>query len=540
VAQHGQFVGSFHHTEGAAEEDLMRFRYDVGARETTPGGVDVNLRMSLQFQNRPGETDSDLLRSRFFGDLRRSALRLHGQLVPWQSSAAGASPPREHNVQVGADFTPARAPRVSLNFSRRDRDRGDGRAQSDDRRAAVSYALGGLGAEVAFRRIDSRPSGEDPVATRTNEWRGELRGGASRGGLSLQGAYDALLSDFRQRERRREFASHGVNLGAAWNPAVRFTLNGSALGRWGRTDDNAMPDRTLDERYVTGSAQYRPVNGVDLTLLSESRRRREASGDLSADYMQLQGNLRRPIRGAFALQTGFARTMTIASSPGEVPSTSAYAFVDGRLRRGLDARAEVRGARQKGAPSGGTQWHRLVQVRTRPRPATRIDVTWSIETLPIATIERRASDPADTSGAQVDTLSVIPGVTQEDRQWEVTGGYDVRRSLSLVASHRLLDGEGRIDRSERLTSMTASWRASRRMTIAWNASWRRSRSRFEAAAEGGGASPRVDAETTEIVRGIDLSSRLPGKFRVVASWRSASVSEREGSVTYSATLDKSF
>jgi hypothetical protein len=92
--------------------------------------------------------------------------------------------------------------------------------------------------------------------------------------------------------------------------------------------------------------------------------------------------------------------------------------------------------------------------------------------------------------------------------------------------------------------MTASWRVSRRTTLAWNASWRRSRSRLESAAAPGaetlGAETPITSRTTERVRGIDITGRLPGEFRVVASWRSASVSGREGSITYSATLDKSF
>ena len=523
----------------------MRFRYDVGTQETAPAGVDMNLRMSLQFQRRPGESDSDLLRSRFYGDLRRAALRLHGQFVPWQPTAAGASPPRDHDVQLGADFAPPRAPRLGLNYSRLDRDRADGRAQSDDRRADVSYALGGLGAEIAFRRLEAQPAGRDPIASKTKEWHGGLHGAGSLGSLSGQGAYDALISDFRQRERHREFTSHGVNLGASWNPIARFTLSASALGRWGRTDDNALPsDRSIDERYVSGDAQVRPLSGLDLSLLSESRRRKESGSDASADYLQFQGNLRRPIREGFFLQTGFARTVTLESSQGEVPNSSAYAFVEGRMRKGIDGRAELRGS-SSSDESAGTQWHRLVQLRTRPRSTTRLDVTWSKDTLPIAIIERRVAGPADSSGTQVDTLTVIPGVAQQDHQWEITGGYDPRPGATVVASLRLLDGAGRIDRSERLTTVTATWRAARRTTLSWNWSWRRARSAFEttvATIEVGldTVTTRVETETTEIVRGIDVTGRLPGEFRVIGSWRSASGSGREGSVTYSVTLDRNF
>jgi hypothetical protein len=545
AAQHGQFVGSFHRTEGVGEGDLLRFRYDIGTREAAPAGVDLDLRMSLQFQQRPGESNSDLLRSRFFADLRRSALRLHTQFVPWQATSAGASPPRERDVQVGADFTPPRAPRLTLNYSTLARDRADGRAESEDRRAEVSYALGSLSADVSFRRLDARPGGRDPVSTRTDEWQGELRGAASAGPLSGQAAYDALVTDFRQRERRREFTSHGIDLDGAWNPTRRFTLSASALGRWGRTDDNTLPSaRSIDERYVSGSAQTRPLTGLDLTLLAESRSRRADSGhEDAADYLQAQGNFRRAIRQGFAFQTGFARTFPFESGPGEVPHSSAYAFVDGRLRKGVEGRAEVRGSRPDEA-SAGTQWHRLVQFRTRPLSTTRLDVTWSKDTQPIATTERRAAGPADST-AQIDTLTVIEGISQEDRLWEITGGYDPRPSATLVASVRWLDGEGRIDRSERVTTLTATWRAARRTTLTWNWSARRARSTFEAVAVPGAdgedtIATRVESETSETVHGVDITGRLPGDYRVTGSWHRTSWSGREKSVTYGVTIDRSF
>ena len=52
-----------------------------------------------------------------------------------------------------------------------------------------------------------------------------------------------------------------------------------------------------------------------------------------------------PMARDFYFQTGYLGVLDLASQRGSLPSNSAYVLVDGRLRRGVDGRAEVRAAR---------------------------------------------------------------------------------------------------------------------------------------------------------------------------------------------------
>ena len=69
----GRYIGSVYRTEGVGDGEIMRHLYDVMGRRDLPSDLDLRLRMSLDYHSRPGTADSDLLRSRFQGDLRRGS-----------------------------------------------------------------------------------------------------------------------------------------------------------------------------------------------------------------------------------------------------------------------------------------------------------------------------------------------------------------------------------------------------------------------------------------------------------------------------------
>jgi hypothetical protein len=543
--QNGQFTGSYHHTTGEGEGDAMRLRYDVGAREAVPGGIDMNLRMSLQYQRRPGEADTDLLRGRFFGDLRRDVFRLHGQFTPWQATAPGPRPARERNVQVGLDIAPRSAPRLALNVTRLDRDLANGRSASEDRRADLSWGGEAVGGQMGFRSLDTEPAPGLAASSRTREWRGGLSGSKGRGAFTTRASLDLLYSEFDSRERARILRSQGVQWSGAWAPGRRFSLNTSATGRWGLTTDNAFAKpNEVNERYFSTAATARPFEGLETDVLHEHRSRAGANGGV-ADYLQLDASFRRAVLEAMRFHTGYRRTVTIRSESGDVPNSSAWALVDGRLRPAIDARAEIRASIPVANRAAGTQLRRLAQLRTRPSRRTRLDVTWSRDTLPIAILPRSAAVPGDTTAPPADTLAAV-GVAQRDRQWDFSGGYEPFSGASVVGSLRLLEGEGRVGREERLATVTSSMRVSRRSTLSLQYSRRRASARYLATvlSEEGTGQETVEAfvtsKTSETVRGADLAFWLPGEFRMRTSWLHASRSGREATTTWGVTVDRSF
>jgi hypothetical protein len=495
----GRYLGSYVRTEtGGFIDDAMQHRYDVGTQSTTPGGLTLDLRTSLQYRTRL-EPETSLFRSRFFGDLNSPRWRLHGQFVPWQAIAPGDEPPHERYGQLGLDLTPARLPHLSLYFDRRDRAVGGRPSWSQDRRGDLSYALGGLAANLGFRRLDTASPASSAAPTVTEGWRGGLGAGGTWKKLSARADYDALRTDFSSRERRRELTTHRLNATGDWALHRRLWLGGA----WPGGVDPRIVILDIDERSLDAHAGCRPVDGLDLELQREYRHRQDATADVISDYLRFQSIFRRQVVRDMSFQAGYARSHPLRAQQGEIPNDAIYGQVDGRLRRSIDGRAEIRVARAVGsADTTGALWHRLLQVRTFPNRSTRLDITWSKDTLPR-----------------------VAGAAQRDRQWEVVTGYEPARALSFVASWRRLDGEGRARRRENLTSLTTSWQPRQRVTLGTNWSWR---------------TARLDGvRSSERVAGVDLGFWFPGEYRTQGSWRYQSGDENPGR-TYNVSVSKSF
>jgi hypothetical protein len=504
-AYEGRYVGSYHHTSGIAGADVMRHYYDLSTRAVLPGSADLRLRMSLSYRANPGQENSDLLSSRFFADLRKPAWRLTTQFTPWQQASVGVSTSRDRNLLFGLDVSPRGAPRMALKYERQDRETLQGRSTTDDRRAEVSYAAGGIfGSNLSWRRLDARPMGGLNPDTRTEEWRGGLRTGVNLGRANAQATYDALYSTYGSRDRDRTFYTQRMNLNSSWAPSRRLTVGTSALVYWGRSEDNALTaDQSINERYLSGRVAYQPVKGLSFEGLREYRRRQAVDGDIEADYARLQAILRRDIVRGMTFQSGYLRSFNIRSEDGSIPQNTVFTLVDGRLRKGINARAELRASRAGGSVSTGTQWHRLVQLRTLPSRDTRFEVTW-----------RR------------DTLPEIDGKAQTDRQWEYQVGYQPATGADLVATYRRQDGRGRIDREERYGSLTGNLRLGQRSSLSLD--W----SRREALV--------LTSRSSEIIKGTDYTFWPARRTRVQLSWRQVAVRGRATLDTYGLSVDRNF
>jgi hypothetical protein len=418
-----------------------------------PRNLDFRWRLSQQYQRRLGVAESDVLRTRLFGDLRGQIWRLDAQLEPWQRNAPGPARSRERQSQVGFRLMPPRLPQLDLRIDRLDRDTQSGLSSSERKRVQVGWSRGGVSTEAAFRRIDAVPAGIATAPSRTEEWRGGLHVVRASRRASVEGGYEALVSDFRSHARRRSLDTQRVQLGAGWTPVRQVSMQASFFDRWGRTEDNAQPGaRSLDEVATAANLRVRPGAGFEMAGTHEYRRQSSALGDVVSDYVQVEGLFRRDVRRGLVMQTGYLGTMRLGGGSGDVPHSNVYGFLDGRLLPRIDGHAETRASRARGEGVGGTQWHHALQARTRPTRRTKLEVGWNRQTLP-----------------------EILGVAQHDRRWEIQGGWDPGGGASLVAAWRRLDGHGRIRRAERFTSLTGSWRPSE--STALSASWSRQTSR---------------------------------------------------------------
>lgn len=505
AALEGRYLGSAHRVDGAESEDFMRHLFELGGRQVLPQDLDLRLRMSLQYQARPGEPASDLLRSRFDAELRRgSLLRLDARLEPWQDTTPGGVLARQRQSRLGLVLSPRNAPVLNVQVDRLDRETAAGLSFSDNRRIEASYTRAGVSSEVGYRRIDATPAGFGAATSRTEEWRGGLRTSRNWRGVAVQAGYDALASRFATRDRRRDQWTQRLDLGGSWTPLRQLTIGASGFDRWGETTDNALPGaQGLDERSLGGNIAYRPRQPLLFELGREYRVQAVAAGRSVTDYLQFRGTYRQPVRRGMQMQTGYLLSADLGRDGGSVPNNAVYGLLDGTLRAGMQARAEVRAARAASGPGTGTQWHRLLQLRTRPTPATRADVTWSRSTAP-----------------------QFEGLAQEDRTWEILGGWDPIRGMNLSGSHRRLDGGGRIDRRERQTSLVSAWRPTPRSSVSLN--WTRRTART------------FTVETRSTVTGLDFDFWLPGEVRAHASWRESSTSGVPLQRSYGVSLERRF
>jgi hypothetical protein len=498
----GRYIGSVTRLEGIDDMSNTNHSYDLSTAKSLSNQVDLDLRMSLRYQARLGQADSDLLGSRFYGDLRGSMWRLRGQLTPWQNVSTGPAPSRNRNAQFGFNLSPRDLPQFDLGYTRRDELTSSGRSGSDDRRATLSFGRGILQAAGSYRRVDRELRDSSTPGARTEEWKTSASAAPFWRGVTLRSGYEFLSTRYRSAARRRDIESHSVDLGGTWQPVRRATLSANGLFRSGTTTDNAFPEaRSGDERSYGGQAGYRPWTWLDLTAGRDYRRTAVAQGNSISDYGQLQARARQRLFRRLSFQTGYQKYIDFADNQ-SVPADNVYAQVEGPVLRGLIARFEARTS-TSGLQGVGRQWRQVAQLRGDPIPEMHIEAGWRHDALP------------DSGG---------PGLSRNE--WSTTISFAPESALGLVANWKWQSAKGRIRSQERLANALVTWRRSDRSQLSF--SWSRRRS------------TTLLTTTRETVYGLDLSTRLPGEYKVTGSARELSGRNLVRNRSYSLTLEKSF
>lgn len=497
----GRYLGSVTRYEGAEEVSTTHHTYDVQTSKALGRSVEMNLRLAMRYQARLGESNQDLLGSRYYGDIRGASWRMRGQFTPWQDVATGAASPRGRNAQIGLALAPRALPQLDLNYQRGDEQSSLGRSLSDDRRVTVSYSPGILQTSAGYRRVVRDVRESSSADARTVEWKASAGVAPSWRRLALRSSYEYLATDHRSAARRRDSNTHTVDGSATWQLARRLSMGTTALLRRGDTDDNAAPlIRDVDERSWGARVGYRMNLGLELQASREYRRVAVTGGDETSDYGRFQATLRRPLFRRLDFQSGYQKNLDLASGP--VPADEVYAQVDGPLRRSLSGRVEVR-TTASDTRQGGRRWRRLAQLRGDATPDLHLEATW-----------RRSSAP--------DSLG--PGLSESE--WSGTVGFAPQSALGGVANLRRLDRTGRLESQERLANFLLTWRSNERSQVSFN--WSRR------------VSTGAVFETRERTFGADLQTWLPGDYRISASGRRSSGDSRTATTTYSVTMEKSF
>jgi hypothetical protein len=501
----GRYIGSFVHFDMPLfEQTKMRHLLDVGTRQVTPGALDMDLRMSLQYEDEPTVRNTSLLRSRFYGDLRGPTWRFYGQYVPWQRTTPSNSVPRRRDLQLGLEWQKRDLPQIRMNVTRADRETYLGINESWDRRAEVNYGRDAFGFNVAVRRLDTEPAGPNAVRATTDELRGGVRGAYRTRRLTLSAAYTGLYSSYNRRERERDLNTHRFNAGTTWVPTRRLVLGAQALTRWGYSADNAVAERSDIGEFLTNAfVRYTPMRDLSMEVLREYRSRKAVSGDVITDFLRVQTLYRRRMVRRMYMQTGFFYAVNLQPIAESTPNSSVFLMLDGELRRGMTARAELRASRPTQTKAQGNQWRRLLQLRTRPTRHTHLQVLW-----------------------QHDQLPRYEGLQQRDRVWEISSGYQPVARLNLTGAWRALDGTGRIERTERQWSYNATWQTSARTSVGFNGSDRRTQ-----------LTNNYSKQTTT---GITATWWTAREFKFNVDWRRVSVLGTGRSHTYGVTVRRNF
>ncbi|MCA9752699.1 MAG: hypothetical protein KC591_10945 [Gemmatimonadetes bacterium] len=496
-ALEGRYLGTTSYTEAGGEYQSVLHRLDVGTRQSVAERVRWNAFAQLSYSLRPGESDTRLMRSRYFGEFEAPSLKIRGQFAPWQDRAAAANPPREREYEFGGVWRSPVGPVLSLDFDRRDEESVFGRGTSEDRRVALRHGVGPIEYGGSWRRLDSRASFSG-VEGRTNEWRGGLRATKSWRPLQLEGNYDVLRSEATSRDRVRDLETHRFGLSGAGRITSKVRWSSDGQWRTGRSEDNAQSfARDIDERSARGQLEYAPLRSLDLRLIREHR---SSSGNVTADYLRFRSLFRRDVFRQVNLQAGFERTLETFSR-GNAPGDVIYTALDGRLRRGVRARGEVR---TTSYASGPRRWKGLVQSILDPRPDTHFEVTWQKDWIP----------PVGTLGAR------------RDREWTFLAGYQPRSAFGVNGSLRVLRGTGRLERHERFGSATVTVRTGERTRLGVDWSERRSEFGF--------------LNTVSRSLGLSANTWLPREFRLVGSAYRTRATNAVTTSTVTVTVDKTF
>ena len=437
----GRYLGNVFHSEVAGVgSDRTSHLYDIIMRQDTPNALRFDLGASLRYDSR-FSYETDLLRSRTFGELSSRSWRVYGQFVPWQRTQPTSDIPSRRDLQLGISLMPPRAPQLAVTYTRADRRTRPGESGVEDARADVSYSTGPIAARAGVRRLESHSAGFE-APTRTHEVRAGLNGSSAWKRIAFGGDYDAVLTRIAARDRRIDQDIQRASGDATWSPHRQASFGVNGLVRWGTTHDNAvLHDIPIDETSLGARVTYLPFRSVMLNASRSYYKTTVFTGSQISDYMRLEALYQHELVARTMLHTGYSQTLDLGSTGGSIPNSSAHLTVDGTLRQNFWLRAETRASHTPHTESA-LQWYFGLDLRTRPNPSTTFDVLWNRYSLP-----------------------ELAGVQQIERTWEIKLGYQPRSGASLIGSFRRLDGEGRLQRAESIWSANGTWRLRESATL---------------------------------------------------------------------------
>jgi hypothetical protein len=515
----GRYLGSYQVSEAATTEDFMRHLIDLHAYDDLSRSVKLSFDLSLGYRFRPGESQTDLLDSRIFGDLRHPRWRVHAQYVPWQDATPGPSPARRREMQLGLDLTPARLPQLRLVFDRHDRSTTIQNSSVNDFRIEGSHTLGELGAHASYRRIQSAIQGGVGAANNTDQWKAGVLANHSWGRMAASAGYEAEYNTYELRDLSRKYYTQRVDAGGQWSARRNLRVGLASYLRWGRSEDNGPAnDLPIDEKFLSGNVSYLPIRELELNALREYRSTQGLTEDAISDYLQLKAVLRKDLVRGLLFQNGYTYTADLHSRGGSIPQNGLYFLVSGRARRGVVVNGELRFAtanQGEETSSSGTNVRRLLGVQLTPSRTVRVDGSWSRNTYPEFTVQ---------SG--VDSLPPTVFPSQEEEEWTLLLGYRPSSRIDLTGSSRWLDGRGRLFRRERFGSATFGYRFSDRTSLAMN--WNRRVSQVGPA--------EIDTRALS----TDLMFWLPREFRTKLGWVHNTTVGRPSIDNYNVTVEKRF
>jgi hypothetical protein len=512
----GRYLGAYQYYNGTGTDDYMRHLLDLHDEDDLSRTLRLSLDMSLSYRARPGESETDLLQSRFFGNLRSQWWRAYAQYVPWQDAAPGVSPPRQQEIQLGFDLTPRRAPHLRLVYDRHDRANASGQSGVEDFRIEGTHSIGAVGSHLSYRRINTTVGQGAAAPSNTDEWQAGVLGAKSWGPVSGSAGYQGEYSTFESWDRSRIFYTQRVDLTGQWTPRRGLSVTGTAFTRWGRTEDNVLlGNQLIDEKYLSGGLTYFPIREIELGALREYRSSYAQIGNQVSDYMRLQAIFRKDLRRGLLLQNGYVYTVDLHSQNGSLPQNTVFFLLDGRVRRGVAMRGELRFSTDAdGNGSSGTFVRRLLGIRLTPSREVRLEGTWYYNTY-----------PAFFTRSPGDSLPPQEFEGQNEQEWEVQGGYRPSARFDLSGSYRWLEGRGRLHRDERFSALTGSYQFADRTTLSVN--WNRRVSEFGVSG--------IDTRALS----VDLAFWLPQEFRTKLTWTRNSGTQPTAN-WYNVTVEKHF
>ena len=497
----------------------MRHLLDLHAYDDLSRNLKLSFDISLGYRFRPGESQSDLLESRIFGDLRHQLWHAHAQYVPWQDASPGVQPPRRREIQLGFDLTPPRLPQLRVVYDRHDRSTVVENSKVEDFRIEGSHSLPNLGTHLSYRRIQSASEGGIGAPNNTDQWKAGVIGNRSFGPVSGTAGYEAEYTTYELNALSRIYYTQRVDVGGQWAAMRALRVGVASYLRWGRSEDNGpAADVPIDEKFLSGNVTYLPIREIELDALREYRSTQGLTGEAISDYLQLKAVLRKDLVRGLLFQNGYTYTADLHSRGGSIPQNGLYFLLSGRARRGVTVHGELRFATANQGDeeaSSGTNVRRLLGVELTPSRTVRLDGSWSRNTYPEFTIQ-----------SDVDSLPGTVFPAQEEQEWTLLFGYRPSGRIELTGSSRWLDGHGRLSRSERFGTATFGYRFSDRTSL--NVNWNRRLSQVGAA--------EIDTRSLS----SDITFWLPREFRTKLAWVRNGTVGRPVTNAYNVTVEKRF